>query len=83
MNEAVDSLNWLAGRGSSTTFTPSPVQRQVLSRLDGLASCQPKGGVPVAEEALRELLGGFHTAGSLPMKLSPPTRPNSSQSQMM
>ena len=59
MNEAVDSLNWLAGRGSSMTHAPSPMQRQVLGRLDGLASRQqPKGGVPSAEEALCQLLRG-------------------------
>ena len=59
VNEAVDSLNWLAGRGPSLSSTPSPMQRQVLSRLDGLAfRQQPKGGVPAPEEALCELLRG-------------------------
>ena len=60
LNRAVDSLNWMAGCSLKQCSLPaSPMQAEVLDRLDGLAACQqPNGKVPSGEEALRALLRG-------------------------
>ena len=60
VNEAVDSLNWMAGRGDDVTFSePSGMQADVLARLEGLAfDQQPKNALSSTEEALRALLRG-------------------------
>ena len=60
VNEAVDSLSWMAGVGGSTCSLPaSAMQTEVLARLEGLAfDQQPKGAFSTPEEALRTLLRG-------------------------
>ena len=61
-NEAVQGLNWLAGCDPDHYTAPSscsPLQQQVLSRVEGLAFCQkPSGDVDHPEAALRSLLKG-------------------------
>ena len=58
--QVVDSLNWMAGRSQSQApTTPSPMQVEVLSQLEGLVKDQePKGEAPLPEEALKALLHG-------------------------
>ena len=36
INGVLNSLNWMAGCRSSTTAAPSPMQREVIMRVDGL-----------------------------------------------
>ena len=60
-NEAIYAMNWLAdacGPGNSEV-RPSPMQGQVMQRVDGLIESQkPSGCIERPEEALRALLKG-------------------------
>ena len=60
VNDVIGSLNWMAGCSDEMPWRPaSPMQQEVLDRLDGLVSDQqPKGVLPSPEEALRALLHG-------------------------
>ena len=58
LNEAVNALNWMAGKGPARESLPSPMQHEVLLRMEGLAACQqPKEAVPTPE-GLKALLRG-------------------------
>ncbi len=60
-NEVIHALNWMAGHGmpQDESMTVSPMQQQVMSRVDGLTFGQkPSGDVPTQEGALKELLRG-------------------------
>ena len=61
-NEMIWSLNWLAGfrEAQQDTETVSPMQTQVLSRVEGLAFSQKPSGDECSrpEEALKALLRG-------------------------
>ena len=60
-NEAIFALNWLADTCSpgSVDGGPSPMQGQVMQRVDGLIECQkPSGCIERPEEALKTLLKG-------------------------
>ena len=60
-NEAIFALNWLADTcfPGSVDGGPSPMQGQVMQRVDGLIECQkPSGCIERPEEALKTLLKG-------------------------
>lgn len=60
-NEAIFALNWLADAWNhgATDDGPSPMQGQVMQRVDGLIEIQkPSGCIERPEEALKSLLKG-------------------------
>ncbi len=60
-NEVIHGLNWMAGykKPQDESVAISPMQQQVMSRVDGLTLCQkPSGDVHSPEGALKELLRG-------------------------
>ena len=61
INEAIDSVNWLAGVSTAdvSLSSASPMQRQSVLRVEGLISSQkPSGSIETCEAALSELLKG-------------------------
>ena len=60
VNEAIWSLNWMAGCNDREAVQHcSPMQSQVVQRVDGLVHSQkPSGCIPTPEGALKELLHG-------------------------
>ena len=73
-NEAVQSMNWLAGFRDEVSNTCSPMQEWVLTRMEGLILDQePNGVIDSQEEALRSLLHGVapYEGGGAKLSLAP------------
>ena len=59
INGVLNSLNWMAGCRSSTTAAPSPMQREVIMRVDGLVRRKQPSARPLhPPAALVKLLKG-------------------------